>query len=381
MKTIGVFRNQLFKNSEPFIQNQADSITRFNVVYFGRRVANNNYGERIVRTINTNNNLKDRMSEIKNVLTMDSRSYLEAFKKAGTDLVHAHFAIDSLYALKATKGMGIPLVTTLHGFDVTTRKIDFIKSRSPSWINYAIFSKELKKHSDLFLCVSDFIRNKALERGFPESKLVTHYIGIDTNSYTTSFIEEKNNEKIILHIARLVEKKGTTYIIDAINKIKSKLDGYKVKIVGGGPLYKTLVNKVECLNLKEHIEMLGEIPHHDVMQLVKDASMLLVPSVTAKSGDSEGLPTVILEASSCNVPVIGTYHAGIPEAIIDEKTGLLVQEKNIDELAERILFLIENESIRAEMGRNARDLMCEKFNLSRQTALLENYYEGILNGR
>jgi glycosyltransferase involved in cell wall biosynthesis len=105
--------------------------------------------------------------------------------------------------------------------------------------------------------------------------------------------------------------------------------------------------------------MLGEVSHPEVMELIKTSSILVVPSVTAKSGDSEGLPTVILEASANQVPVIGTRHAGIPEAIIDDVTGFIVNERDSDSLGDRIKYLIHNESIRQRFGINARELMCE----------------------
>ncbi|HDY8392249.1 TPA: glycosyltransferase, partial [Klebsiella pneumoniae] len=87
----------------------------------------------------------------------------------------------------------------------------------------------------------------------------------------------------------------------------------------------------------------------------------------------------ILEASANQVPVIGTYHAGIPEAIRDEVTGYLIDEKDINALGERIKFLIQNENLRNTLGKNARKLMCEKFDLDKQSFLLEQEYERLIN--
>ncbi|HFP9402811.1 TPA: glycosyltransferase [Raoultella planticola] len=377
MKEIAIFRNQLFKNSESFITNQAESIKKYNVVYVGRKVVGAKVVEQNVKTIKDADEDGFRAKELWNILSRDPYAYLRLLKESNIELIHAHFAIDALYACEISKKIGVPLVSTLHGFDVTTRNIDFLKSRSPSWINYCFFSHRLKTRGDLFLCVSDFIKKKAIDAGFPESKLLKHYIGIKIDDVCSN----EKKEKVILHVARLVEKKGTTYLIDAIKKIENQLDGYIVKIVGNGPLFDELQSKIEVLGLKKHIEMLGEIPHDRVMQLIKTSSILVVPSVTAKSGDSEGLPTVILEASANQVPVIGTLHAGIPEAIVDEITGYIVGERDTDSLSERIKILIQNDIKRESMGVNARKLMCEKFNLDIQTNILENEYDRLINGK
>jgi Glycosyltransferase len=100
--------------------------------------------------------------------------------------------------------------------------------------------------------------------------------------------------------------------------------------------------------------------------------------VQAKSGDCEGLPTVIMEAAAFSLPVIGTFHAGIPEAIIDGTTGYLVEERDPVSLAHRILHLIESEKLQQTMGAAGRELIEREFNLSVQTAKLEKMYEAFL---
>ena len=89
---------------------------------------------------------------------------------------------------------------------------------------------------------------------------------------------------------------------------------------------------------------------------------------------------VLLEAAVTGVPVIGTQHGGIPEAIIDEQTGFLVKERDDKQLAERISFLMNDEHKRFEMGKNARIFIREKFNLSKQTIKLEKIYQELIHG-
>ncbi|TLV21532.1 glycosyltransferase [Klebsiella indica] len=371
MKKLAIFRNQLFKNSEAFISNQADKITDFEVIYVGRRiVAEQNRKNYYV--INDDGIYSQKINEIINAVTTLPCGYDRLEK---LDIMHAHFAIDAVYALPIAARQSIPLVTTLHGFDVTIKTKKIITSLSPSLLNYKLHTAQLKREGSLFLCVSDFIREKALAAGFPDKKLITHYIGIEDNTVNNINIKK---ERVFLHIARLVEKKGTLDIIDAVKKIENKLNGFKIKIVGNGPLYNDIKNKIDLLGLNRHIELVGEVKHKDIMKIIQSSSVLLAPSITAKNGDSEGLPTVILEAAAAGVSTIGTHHAGIPEAILDGKTGFLVNERNISDLAERMLHFINHESDIAKYGNEANIFVKNKFNLEKQTQLLQQYYSKLI---
>lgn len=372
MKKVAIYRNQLFKLSETFIVNQALAIKDFDVEFMGREAVNPVPSTSLsVSTSSTGH-----VSKIYQALTMSPRALLRTTKENPPDIVHAHFSVDGLYALRYAKKLGIPLFTTLHGYDVTTSRNNLLLSKSPSWVNYALFQKQLKHGGQLFLCVSDYIRQKAIEAKYPESKTLTHRIGIDTDVFRA--IHNNKTERIILHVGRLVEKKGTEILIDAISMIKHRLNGYQLHIIGDGPLRNFLDAKIRILGLSEHIKILGELPHHCVIDKLKGSSIVVVPSVQAKSGDCEGLPTIIMEAAAFSLPVIGTYHSGIPEAIIDEKTGYLVKERDVVSLAHRIAHLIESESLQATLGAAGRKLMETEFNLKTQTARLEKMYEAFL---
>lgn len=149
-------------------------------------------------------------------------------------------------------------------------------------------------------------------------------------------------------------------------------------IIGEGPLLDGLKAQVTSLGLDQTVTFTGALPHVDVMAWMRKASMLVLPSITAKTGDAEGLGMVLLEAAVTGVPVIGTQHGGIPEAIIDEQTGFLVKERDDKQLADRISYLSNNENIRFIMGTNAREFVNQKFNLSQQTTKLENIYQKLL---
>lgn len=122
----------------------------------------------------------------------------------------------------------------------------------------------------------------------------------------------------------------------------------------------------------------GALPHSEVMKLMQDAIMLVQPSVKAKTGDSEGLGIVLLEASASGIPVVGTWHGGIPEAIIDGVTGFLVPERNASALAEKLLTLLSEDSLREKMGYAGRKMVEERFDIKNQSKILEDIYRRLL---
>ncbi|EPA9167945.1 glycosyltransferase [Enterobacter hormaechei] len=376
MKTVGIFRNQLFKGSEVFIQQQAEALQCFDKCYIGRRLIGTKPEGSVACVLNEHGNVYGKLAEMVNAITTSQLPYQSVLKSQPLDLIHAHFAIDGLYALKLAQKKGIPLVTTLHGFDVTVSNKDLLASRSPAWINYLLHQHKVKSQGDKFICVSDFIARQALQHGFPESKIIQHYIGIDVNKYQPRAKED--DQGIILHVARLVEKKGTAVLINAVKQVKLLNPDVKLVIIGEGPLLDGLKAQVTSLGLDQTVTFTGALPHVDVMAWMRKASMLVLPSITAKTGDAEGLGMVLLEAAVTGVPVIGTQHGGIPEAIIDEQTGFLVKERDDKQLADRISYLSNNENIRFIMGTNAREFVNQKFNLSQQTTKLGNIYQKLL---
>ncbi|WP_226570981.1 glycosyltransferase [Mangrovibacter yixingensis] len=377
MKTVGIFRNQLFKGSEVFIQQQAEPIQAYNKCYIGRKIIGSPVNGTPNYVINRNGSVTERISEAYNALTTSAAPYDTPLKNSpALDLIHAHFAIDGVYALALAKRVKVPLITTLHGFDVTVTAKDLLASRSPAWINYLFRQNALKQQGDKFICVSNFIAEQALKNGFPENKLIQHYIGIDTDKYQQR--DESEDTGIILHVARLVEKKGTSVLLNALHQIKKSEKDAQLVIVGDGPLLPQLKAQVTALSLEANVRFVGAISHPEVMQWMRKASMLVLPSLTAKTGDAEGLGMVLLEAAVTGVPVIGTNHGGIPEAIIDGKTGFLVHEGNSHQLSERIIYLMNNKKKNLLFGVNAREYISKKFNMKEQTKVLESIYSKLL---
>jgi colanic acid/amylovoran biosynthesis glycosyltransferase len=376
MSSVLVFRHQLFKVSEPFIAQQAEHLTRFRPIYVGRsRLGKPAEGAQsfVLEDIKRERSFARRVWR---VLTRDPRPYVELMGGHRPSLIHAHFGVEGVYALPLARKLKVPIVTTFHGFDATTSTKALLGSGSPSWINYALFRSQLAQEGDLFLCVSEYIRQRVIKLGFPEERTHVHYIGIDAQAIRQRSAAEER--PVVLHVARLVEKKGTEYLIRAFAHIAAQTPNAELIIVGDGPLRTRLEMLAHSLGIGWRIRFMGARPHTEVMALMRSAAMLVLPSVTAQSGDSEGLGMVLLEAAAQAVPLIGTRHGGIPEVIQNGKTGYLVPEREVGMLAERLHELLNNAQLRHSMGEQARGLVETRFDIRKQTERLEDFYSHVL---
>lgn len=371
-----IFRQQLFKISEQFITQQADGLRKYMPIYCGRSRFGS--GPNGVASLA----LQDRSGPatqglmVWQTLTRDPRPYARLVRELDRrvpKLIHAHFGVDGVQALPLARRLGIPLITTFHGFDATMNVISLLTSRSPSLINYVLHKRGLARHGQLFLCVSRFIRERLLAQGFPEGRTRLHYIGININAIKPRSPFEAGN--VILHVARLVEKKGTQYLLRAFAKIEQDFPEMRLRIIGDGPLALPLMQLSKELGIGNKVEFVGPQPHTCVVASMRTAQVFVVPSITARNGDTEGLPIVLLEACATGVPVIGTHHAGIPEAIEDGSTGYLVPERDVEALADRLSRLLASRELREAMGKAARRLVEERFDLRQQCVLLENIYD------
>ncbi|WP_235526307.1 glycosyltransferase [Nostoc piscinale] len=177
-------------------------------------------------------------------------------------------------------------------------------------------------------------------------------------------------------MGRLTEKKGCEYLIKSMARVQSILPNTKLIIIGDG----TLRSELEALAAKllTNYQFLGVQPSDIVKSWMNRAQVLAAPSVTAAQGDSEGLPTVVVEAQAMALPVVSTFHAGIPEAIINGQTGFLAAERDVDGLTEYILTLLKDNEKWQSFSIKAREHIKRNFDNSKQIKALESIYGSCL---
>ncbi len=377
MRDIAVFRHNLFRISEPFITQQAQKLSRYKPLYLGRL----RYGAPPAGADSLA--LEDLGPAWKwprigwQMISRDPGPYQHLLGSHRPSLIHAHFGIEGVYALRLAQRLKIPLVTTFHGFDATLSTAALLSS--PAWANYPLFRHQLARQGDLFLCASVFIRDRVLELGFPEARTKTHYIGVDCR--TTQPRNPTEETPTILHVARLVEVKGTEYLIRAVASLAQRHATVELVVIGEGPLMQSLQALAKSLGIEGRVRFLGAQPHEEVLAWMHKAAILALPSVRTASGRVEGLGMVLLEAAATGVPAVGSRIGGIPEGIIDGKTGFLAPERDAGALAHRLGELLDDPAMRLRMGMAARELVERQFDIHRQTEALEDHYDGVLLAR
>jgi glycosyltransferase involved in cell wall biosynthesis len=277
-------------------------------------------------------------------------------------LIHAHFAQDGLQALRLSNRLSVPLIVTLHGADVTVRQ------------NFPGRYRTLWDEASLFLCVSRFIRAKAIDAGFPPGKLVVHRIGIDSRKFLPS--SAPKGCRVVLFVGRLVEKKGCEVLLRAMAIVCATVPDALLVIIGDGPLRHPLGALASALSIDA--TFLGTQAPADVHSWMQKATVFCVPSQRADNGDSEGLGMVFLEAQACGIPVVSTLHGGIPEAVENGETGLLAPEGNVQALAQALIAYLLDSELAERHGAAGRARVVREFDLHEQTACLEGIYESVV---
>ena len=293
----------------------------------------------------------------------------EAARAHRAALIHAHFALDGAEALVLRRDLGVPLVVTLHGYDVmcedeahrkTRRGCFFLRHRSQLWSEAAFF-----------VCVSHAIRDRALTLGFPAHKLRVIPIGVNTEALRA--LNPLPVDPTVLFVGRLVPKKGCDVLIEAFSHVQSKLPGAQLLVAGDGPDRPRLERLASNGVLRS--EFLGMQTGEQICRLMRTARCLAAPSLTAANGDAEGLPTVLCEALALGLPVASTRHSGIPELITHREHGLLSEEGDAQALAAHLLELLTDDALAARLRTAGRARVEECFDLRRQTSLLEALYD------
>ncbi|MBI2078968.1 MAG: glycosyltransferase [Euryarchaeota archaeon] len=368
---MAVYRQELFKVTEHFVTAQATGLARYRPIFIGER----RFGEAPPGVEHRVPAPLRGFARIAYNWWARPAAFLPLFADPRPALVHAHFGVDGAYALRIAKKLDLPLVTHFHGYDATVKRSALLRSGNPKWIRYARDWKRLARGGTLFIAVAEFLRQRLLERGFPEDRTVALHLGLDLRGLEATPVPE---DPTILHVARLTEKKGTMDLLEAFRGVVASRPRARLTIVGDGPLRAQVEAFVREKGLADHVRLLGTLDRRaDVLDQMRRARIVCLPSVTAQNGDTEGLPMVLVEAAALGRPIVATRHAGIPELVRGGQTGWLVQEHDTVALREALLSLVDNRARCTSMGREARQVVEERFELGRQVDRLEELYDRV----
>jgi glycosyltransferase involved in cell wall biosynthesis len=185
----------------------------------------------------------------------------------------------------------------------------------------------------------------------------------------------------VLSVGRFVEKKAPYLTILAFAKVLQRLPEARLVMVGGGLLHDVCSKLIKAMHIEHAVELKGILNHEKVAALMQRSRVFVQHSLMPASGDAEGTPVAILEAGAAGLPVVSTKHAGISEVVINAKTGFLVDEGDVDNMAESIYRLLANPELAREMSRNAREHIAVSFNMDQSIERLRILLEScVING-
>jgi colanic acid/amylovoran biosynthesis glycosyltransferase len=361
---VAVFRTRLLAASETFVRNQGAALSRWRPAFLG--VAK----ERSCLAENTDviafpDSTAGRLEFLRLRLTGRSPLLRERLAALRPAVVHAHFGGDGWLISRAAAELGIPLVITVHGQDVTRQP----NTPGLRGLRHRRNLRTAFRRASLVIAVSGHLRQQAITLGAHPTKVRVHHIGVPAPRVAQS------PDRIwdVVFVGRFVAKKGIDDLVEALGLITGRRP--RALFVGAGPLHDAMRARAAALGLDA--TFLGAQDPASVGRILATSKIFVSPSKTALDGDAEGLPTTILEAARMGLPTVSTRHSGIPEAVLDGDTGLLCAEGDRPALARNIERLLADEALRQRLGRQAKRHAEAHFDLGTQTRQLEELYDSV----
>ncbi len=374
LPTALIFRRDLLGWSETFIPRQVRHYLRYRPVYAGlSRVVGGADLEMVPTSVLADSVRAGRLrSQIARRVGWYPSAWIRRLATWQPKILHAHFGPDGLAAMGLAKRLKVPLVVTFHGFDATVvdpERMGSSRTRRRARV-YLKKLHELFSYAEGIIAVSQFIRECLIGLGCPPTKVLVIPLGIDCDEFTPDL---PTSDPRVLFIGRLMEKKGCAHLLRAMKQVQTHMPSAELVIVGDGPLRGSL--EQQAYDDQVRVTFCGRQTPVQVREWLIRSQLVAVPSITAANGDAEGLPTVVMEALAMGIPVVGSKHAGIPEAVRHGETGLLSSEGDESGLAENLLQLLGDHSRRHGMGVMAAADMRDRFSQNRLVERLESLYD------
>lgn len=293
-----------------------------------------------------------------------TRARLEAVvREIEPDVIHAHFGPQGVRIAPVAQKLGIPLVVTFYGSDIS------VKANDDFWAEKYL---SLWPRAGAVTVLSEDMKRKAQASGCPSSKISIIRLSCDLDEF--AYKPPEHSVERILFVGRLVSKKAPLDALEAVQLANAKGAGLHFEVVGDGPL-REKVEQYVTEHALDRITLHGRVPSDEVARHMRAADAFLLPSKTAPNGNREGTPTVLVEAQASGLPCVTTHHAGIPEMIPDENHDLLSSPGDVESMSSVLVGLSKASADtiqdRARLGRHKVE---QDFNLSREVQKLRSLY-------
>lgn len=295
-------------------------------------------------------------------------------------LIAGHFYLPALTCYLLNKTRGIPYYIFTHGTEIFE-----LQNASSGKIRYM---HKIFTHAQKVVVTTDYMKNYLISIGVLDNKILKISPGIDhsyfkpQNSINSRKIISKlishdlTNYNIILSLGRLVERKGHDMVLKSLSKVLERFPKTKYIIAGDGPHREKLIQLTKKLNLEKYVIFTGSINNQNIVDYYNACDFFIMPSrILQHKKDVEGFGIVYLEASACEKPVIAGRSGGVSEAVVNGKTGLLINPKNQDEISNAMLKLMTDSYYAQRLGENGRNRVINNFDWNKLSDKLRSYLE------
>lgn len=296
-----------------------------------------------------------------------------SFARSGPyDVLHCQFGqhgplAERLVTLGAVRGAR--LVTSFRGFDLSTD----VPARPSRY-------RKLFRNGDLFLPVTNDFRERLLAHGVPAERVSVHRSGINLQRFQFEPCRPPvpGEQARLLFVGRLTEKKGLAYVLEALTQVLGRGRNCILEVIGDGALLPRLRAQCADLGIENFVSFQGSQTQKEIVQAMRKAHVFLAPSVRASNGDQEGIPNVLKEAMAIGVPVVSTWHSGIPELIEHGVSGLLAPERDAEALAALLDQLLDHPEQWPVLQDAARRKIEEEYDSERLNDALVSKYSALV---
>ncbi|EMI21543.1 glycosyl transferase, group 1 family protein [Rhodopirellula maiorica SM1] len=269
-------------------------------------------------------------------------AHRNVFRKFRINVVLAEYGLSGVRVLEACRSSGTPLVVHFHGYDATKRDV---------LDRYGAAYKDMFQVADAVIAVSHAMERQLIFLGCPSEKLIYCPCGVNCEDFQGA--NPANAQPRFVAVGRMVEKKAPYLTISAFASVIREIPKARLTMIGDGPLLGMCKNLSVGLGVDHAVNLMGSQPPETVQREMRNARAFVQHSVVGENGDCEGTPVAVLEAGAMGLPVIATRHAGIPDVVIEDETGLLVDECDVAGMASHMISVLKNPDYAGELGANA----------------------------
>ena len=299
------------------------------------------------------------------------RALQTILSKTDARLLHIYFGQIAVHLLPLIRAWNKPSIVSFHGADVT------VDMNKPA---YREATRLMLNAVKLVLVRSESLRRAVIDLGCDEGKIEIQRTGIPLEEFP--FRERRlpqNGEWQLVQAGRLIEKKGLPVTLRVFAVFLRQCPNAKLTITGEGPLLGQLQNLARDLNIDGRVSFTGFISQEQLREIYYASHIFLHPSQTGRDGNQEGIPNSMLEAMASGLPVFATQHGGIPEAIENGVSGVLVPERDHEKLAAALLDAAKDPGFLSRIACNGAEIVRQKFDLHAQAQRLDDTYLKIID--